>query len=99
MKGRSSGILLPIFSLPGAYGIGSLGGEARRFIDFLADAHQHVWQILPLVPTGSGDSPYSSYSISAVMQRVNFSAIASTVSNPTASNTSFLANTFSIAAE
>ena len=60
MKGRSSGILLPIFSLPGAYGIGSLGGEARRFIDFLADAHQHVWQILPLVPTGSGDSPYMS---------------------------------------
>lgn len=60
MKGRSSGILLPIFSLPGAYGIGSLGGGARQFVDFLASARQHTWQILPLVPPGSGDSPYMS---------------------------------------
>lgn len=60
MKGRSSGILLPVFSLPGSYGIGTLGSEARAFVDFLAEARQHVWQILPLVPPGSGDSPYMS---------------------------------------
>lgn len=60
MKGRSCGILLPVFSLPGDYGVGSLGKGARTFVDFLAAAHQHVWQILPLVPPGSGDSPYMS---------------------------------------
>ncbi len=60
MKGRSSGILLPVFSLPGDYGVGALGKDARAFIDFLADAGQHTWQILPLVPPGSGDSPYMS---------------------------------------
>lgn len=60
MKGRSSGILLPIFSLPSPYGVGSLGKGARLFIDFLAQSRQHVWQILPLVPPGSGDSPYMS---------------------------------------
>ena len=60
LKGRSSGLLLPIFSLPGDYGIGTLGSGARQFIDFLAQARQHTWQILPLVPPGSGDSPYMS---------------------------------------
>lgn len=60
MKGRSSGILLPVFSLPGDYGIGTLGKSARQFIDFLAAAGQKVWQILPLVPSGSGNSPYMS---------------------------------------
>lgn len=60
MKGRSSGILLPVFSLPGDYGIGTLGKSARQFIDFLATAGQNVWQILPLVPLGSGNSPYMS---------------------------------------
>lgn len=60
MTGRSSGILLPLFSLPGPYGIGALGQEARSFLDFLAQARQHLWQILPLVPPGSGDSPYMS---------------------------------------
>ncbi|MDF3005727.1 MAG: malQ [Oscillospiraceae bacterium] len=60
MKGRSSGVLLPVFSLPGDYGIGTLGKSARQFIDFLAAAHQKVWQILPLVPCGSGNSPYMS---------------------------------------
>ena len=60
MKGRSSGLLLPIFSLPGDHGVGTLGKGARRFIDFLAEGRQHVWQILPLVPPGSGDSPYMS---------------------------------------
>ena len=51
---RSSGILLPIVSLPGRYGIGSLGREARAFADFLHDAGQTWWQILPVGPTGAG---------------------------------------------
>ena len=60
LDSRSSGILLPISSLPGDYGVGSLGAKARRFVDFLADAGQSFWQILPLVPPGGGDSPYMS---------------------------------------
>ena len=59
---RSAGILLPIFSLPSGYGIGSLGKEARQFADFLRDAGQSWWQILPVGPTGAGDSPYTSVS-------------------------------------
>lgn len=59
---RSAGILLPIFSLPSPYGIGSLGREARAFADFLHDAGQAWWQILPVGPTGAGDSPYTSVS-------------------------------------
>ena len=59
---RSSGILMPVSSLPGGYGIGSLGAPARRFVDFLARAGQSVWQILPVGPTGYGDSPYQSCS-------------------------------------
>ena len=59
---RSSGILMPIFSLPGRYGIGSLGAEARDFAAFLHDAGQSWWQILPVGPTGAGDSPYTSVS-------------------------------------
>lgn len=59
---RSSGILMPISSLPGGYGIGSLGAPARRFVDFLARAGQTVWQILPVGPTGYADSPYQSCS-------------------------------------
>ena len=43
LKGRSSGLLLPIFSLPGDYGVGTLGDSARQFIDFLAAARQHTW--------------------------------------------------------
>ncbi len=62
---RSSGILLPIFSLPGRYGIGTFSDEALRFIDFMAEAGQHYWQILPLGPTGYGDSPYQSVSLKA----------------------------------
>jgi 4-alpha-glucanotransferase len=62
MKNRKSGILLPIFSLPGKYGIGSFGQSAYDFIDFLQEAGQTYWQILPLGPTGYGDSPYSSCS-------------------------------------
>lgn len=60
LKYRASGVLLPVFSLPGPYGIGSLGQSARDFVDFLAAAGQGYWQILPLVPPGEGDSPYMS---------------------------------------
>ena len=59
---RSCGILMPIFSLPSKYGIGTLGKEAFRFIDFLNKAGQSYWQILPLNPTNYGDSPYQSFS-------------------------------------
>lgn len=59
---RESGILLPVASLPGLYGIGTMGQEARAFVDFLAAAGQSVWQILPIGPTGYGDSPYQSFS-------------------------------------
>ena len=59
---RQCGILMPVSALPGAHGIGSLGSEARQFVDFLAAAGQQVWQILPLSPTGYGDSPYQSCS-------------------------------------
>lgn len=57
---RKSGVLLPVFSLPGPYGIGVLGADARRFVDFLASAGQSWWQILPLNPIGPGNSPYMS---------------------------------------
>ena len=60
MQVRASGILLPVFSLPGPYGIGTLGKSARQFINFLSDGKQKFWQILPLVPPGGGDSPYMS---------------------------------------
>lgn len=59
---RSSGILLHITSLPGPWGIGTMGNEAERFIRFLRRAGQRWWQILPLGPTGFGNSPYQSYS-------------------------------------
>ena len=59
---RSAGILLPIFSLPSDYGIGSLGKEARAFADFLHAAGQSWWLILPVGPTGEGNSPYTSMS-------------------------------------
>ena len=59
---RTSGILFPIFSLPGKYGIGCFSEEAYKFVDFLKEAGQSYWQILPLGPTGYGDSPYQSFS-------------------------------------
>ena len=59
---RESGILMHITSLPGAYGVGTMGNEAFRFVDFLKKAGQTNWQILPLNPTGYGDSPYQSCS-------------------------------------
>ena len=61
-KPRLSGILLHPTSLPSPYGIGELGQEAYDFIDFLEKAGQRLWQILPLTPTGFGDSPYQSFS-------------------------------------
>jgi 4-alpha-glucanotransferase len=59
---RRSGILLSVSSLPSKYGIGTLGKAAFRFADFLKSAGQRCWQMLPLGPTGYGDSPYSSFS-------------------------------------
>lgn len=59
---RSSGILLHPTSLPGSFGIGDFGGPARAFVDFLAAAGQRLWQVLPLGPTGYGNSPYQSLS-------------------------------------
>ena len=58
-EGRASGILLHPTSLPGAHGCGDLGGPARAFVDFLAAARQRWWQMLPVVPAGAGNSPYS----------------------------------------
>ena len=62
---RASGILLHISSLPSPYGVGTMGKGAYRFADFLHSAGQHYWQILPLGPTGLGDSPYQSCSTHA----------------------------------
>lgn len=59
---RASGVLLPISSLPSDYGIGTFSKEAYRFVEKLAEAGQSYWQILPLGPTGYGDSPYQSFS-------------------------------------
>ncbi|MFW5793448.1 MAG: 4-alpha-glucanotransferase [Bacteroidota bacterium] len=59
---RSSGILLHITSLPGKYGIGTMGEEAFNFVDFLVESGQRLWQILPLGHTGYGDSPYQCFS-------------------------------------
>ncbi len=59
---RSGGILLHPTSLPGPYGIGDLGPQAYRFIDWLAAAGCRLWQVLPLGPTGYGDSPYQCFS-------------------------------------
>ena len=61
-KNKTSGILLAVSSLPSEYGIGSLGEEAYKFIDFLKSSNQTIWQMLPLVPIGKGNSPYSSQS-------------------------------------
>lgn len=59
---RLSGVLLHPTSLPSPFGIGDLGESAYEFVDFLVEAGQHLWQILPLTPTGYGDSPYQSFS-------------------------------------
>ena len=59
---RSSGVLLHPTSLPGPFGSGDLGPEAHAFVRFLADAGQKIWQVLPLNPTGYGNSPYQGLS-------------------------------------
>ncbi|MDD7306431.1 MAG: 4-alpha-glucanotransferase [Peptoniphilaceae bacterium] len=59
---RANGVIMPIFSIPSAYGIGTLGKEAYEVVDFLSEANIHYWQILPLGPTSYGDSPYQSFS-------------------------------------
>ena len=62
LTSRKAGILMPIFSLPSNYGIGTLGKEAYKFVDFLKEANQTYWQILPIGPTSYGDSPYQTFS-------------------------------------
>ena len=59
---RTSGVLMPISSLQSPYGIGTMGKDARKFVDFLEKAGQTYWQILPICPTSYGDSPYQSFS-------------------------------------
>src|SRR6201982_4304716 len=59
---RCSGILLHVSSLPGRHGIGDFGNSAHEFVDFLAASGQKIWQVLPLSPTGYGDSPYQCFS-------------------------------------
>ena len=62
---RSSGVLAHVTSLPSPHGVGTMGRTACDFIDFLADAHQTYWQVLPLGHTGFGDSPYQCFSAAA----------------------------------
>ena len=57
---RKAGVLLPIFSLPSTEGIGTLGKDAYRFVDWLKKSGVKIWQVLPLLPTSYGDSPYQS---------------------------------------
>ena len=59
---RSAGILLPVTSLPSPWGVGTMGRTARGFVDFLHRSGQSYWQILPICPTGYGNSPYQSFS-------------------------------------
>ena len=59
---RKCGVLMPVSSLPSRFGIGGFSKEAYDFVDFLAEGGQSLWQILPLGPTGYGDSPYQSFS-------------------------------------
>ncbi|MEX1063236.1 MAG: 4-alpha-glucanotransferase, partial [Balneolaceae bacterium] len=59
---RSCGTLVHPTSFPSDYGMGDLGPSAREFIDFLAATGQSIWQVLPLTPVHSGNSPYASYS-------------------------------------
>ena len=73
LQQRAAGILLHVSSLPGKYGIGTLGEEAYRFVDLLAEKKIRYWQILPLVQTGYGDSPYQSvYSASGNLYFIDF---------------------------
>src|SRR5450756_497420 len=69
---RRSGVLLHPTSLPGKFGIGDLGDAAYRFVDFLTAARQSYWQVLPLSPTGYGDSPYQHLSADDLRDAPNF---------------------------
>ena len=60
LQERTAGVLLHITSLPGPHGIGDLGADAFRFVDWLAEGGQRIWQVLPNTPIGPGDSPYQS---------------------------------------
>lgn len=62
LRGRAAGVLAPVSTLPGEFGIGNLGAGARAMVDFLAEAGFGYWQICPVGPTGFGDSPYQSFS-------------------------------------
>ena len=62
---RASGILLHPTSFPSPFGVGDLGQEAYNFVDFLKNSGQKIWQVLPLGPTGFGNSPYQAYSAMA----------------------------------
>jgi 4-alpha-glucanotransferase len=62
MGERKSGVLLHLTSLPGDEGVGTMGKEAYRFVDFLVETKQKIWQILPLGQVGYGNSPYQCYS-------------------------------------
>jgi len=62
LEQRSAGVLLHVTSLPGPHGIGDFGPDAYRFVDWLAEAGQRLWQLLPMTPIGPGDSPYQSVS-------------------------------------
>ena len=73
---RASGIILHITSLPSPHGVGTLGREAREFADFLRKAGQKYWQILPLGPTGYGDSPYQTDSAFAARKSMPFPSAA-----------------------
>ena len=66
-ENRTAGVLLHISSLPGPYGIGTLGENSRKFADFLVESGQSYWQLLPVGPTSYGDSPYQSFSSFALI--------------------------------
>jgi 4-alpha-glucanotransferase len=66
LRDRAAGVLLHPTSLPGAHGVGSLGAEARQFVEFLVKAGFSTWQVCPLGPTGYGNSPYASFSAFAL---------------------------------
>ncbi|MBQ8428138.1 MAG: 4-alpha-glucanotransferase, partial [Clostridia bacterium] len=63
---RMAGVLMPVSALPSKEGIGTLGKGAYDFVDWLEKAGMRLWQVLPLLPTGFGDSPYQSYASNAL---------------------------------